>query len=314
MRPLATGAALALLLATGCHWPWMQPQPQPPAPKPGPIDQKKLAEPADYVSYLNTKANQIPGMQADLEIDCKQGGQTFGVNAVVAAQKPRYFRLKANVLGKPAADFGSNNEEFWYWVSRAEPPYLFHCKYDDLPRIKKLPFPFQPDMVLTAMGMAEYNPNGKYTVRANGGTVELIETTQSPQGAVIYKTTVINAYEATPGHPQVLAYVLQDKDGKTLCRANVESVQVVDKAKGTVLPARIKLIWPDAGPKGEKLEMTMRFYDIRLARYDEQAVGRTFSRNGLEYQAVDLARYLTSPNGVTQGNGTGLQRVSGRSP
>jgi hypothetical protein len=313
MRPLAAGVVLAVVLATGCL-PWTKPNPPPP-PSPGPIDQKRLSDPADYVSYLNKRASLVPGMQADLEIDCKQGSQTVGINALVAAQQPRSFRLKANILGKAGADFGSNNEEFWYWISRANPPYLFHCSYDDLPKVKQLPFPFQPDMVLMAMGMAQYNRDGKYTVRANGGTIELVETAQSPQGALVYKTTVINAYEAAPGHPQVLAYVLQDKNGKVQCRASIEAVQVVDKTTGATLPSKIKFLWAEAGPGGEKLEMTMRFHDLRLTQFDERQARSLFSRDEIMrragIQAVDLAKYFSNSNGVTQGSGTGLQRVNG---
>ena len=50
----------------------------------------------------------------------------------MACQKPRDFRLRAKILGTPAVDLGSNDQEFWYWISKVNPPHVYHCSYENL--------------------------------------------------------------------------------------------------------------------------------------------------------------------------------------
>ena len=53
-------------------------------------------------------------------------------------------------------DIGSNDSEFWFWISKAEPvPYVFHCGYQELARGGvDMPFPFQPDMIVADSGFS----------------------------------------------------------------------------------------------------------------------------------------------------------------
>ena len=51
-------------------------------------------------------------------MDCKQGNELpIGLDALLACQKPRDFRLKGSIGGKQVVDIGSNDDEFWYWIS-----------------------------------------------------------------------------------------------------------------------------------------------------------------------------------------------------
>ena len=78
---------------------------------------------------------------------------------------------EALVQRKPVADFGSNENEFWYWISQDNPPYLYHCNYSDLSQGNvKLPFPFQPDWVLEVVGAPGVIPDGIGFLN-NGGTL-----------------------------------------------------------------------------------------------------------------------------------------------
>src|SRR5262249_57670564 len=102
----------------------------------------------DLVYYLNFNARKVQAVQCNrLEIDCKQGNQGVGLDGLLACEKPRNFRLKAKLLGQPGVDIGSDGDrEFWYWISKAEPPYLYHCSYEEFGRGGvRMPFPFQPD-------------------------------------------------------------------------------------------------------------------------------------------------------------------------
>jgi hypothetical protein len=149
----------ALLLVTGCTPPWTNVV-KPPQNQGRYISETPTA--AQLVGQLNATSQRLRSLECrDVDIKAKQGHQTIDVLSSMICQKPRDFRLKANVIGQPALDIGSNSQEFWFWLSKNEPPYLFHCSYADMARGGvSLPFPFQPEWVMEALGMADHDPNG----------------------------------------------------------------------------------------------------------------------------------------------------------
>src|SRR5262245_37313560 len=119
------------------------PQPAPPAETP---------TAAALVDYLNRNAKQLQSLECqERDLDCRQGLQVVGLRGKMVCQRPKNFRLGAQLMGSQAVDMGSNNQEFWYWISKADPPYLFHCSYGDLQRGGvRMPFPFQPEWIMEA--------------------------------------------------------------------------------------------------------------------------------------------------------------------
>jgi hypothetical protein len=279
------------------------------------------------VVYLNDNARKVQAVQSlRVEMDCKQGAglntQSVGLDGLMVCQKPRNFRLKAKVVGQPAVDIGSNDQEFWYWISKAEPPYVYHCGYDELARGNvNMPFPFQPDMLIMALGLAEYDPAKKYEVKTYDKTFELVEQTVSPQGQPIKKVTVFNRTDVgrpgpgQTGQPQILAYKLKDTQDHDICTAVVYEAQGVRAADGqtVVLPYKVKLSWPD-----QKVEMTMWLRDLQAVNIEPDRAGRLFSRQDLaDLQGFDLARRTVdgAPAGIGQTqsyNRSGIRQTSVR--
>ncbi len=300
LRTAGFGLGIALLIS-GCG-----------SVRPGGVgvkDRERIpldAPPPDAVSlvnYLNDNARRVQAVECDkVSIDCKQGTQSVGLEGLMACQKPRNFRLKAKVVGQPGADIGSNDQEFWFWISKAEPvPYVFHCSYADLARGNvEMPFPFQPEMIMSALGIAEYDPKGKYEVRPNGNTLELTESAKSPSGESITKITVFQRQAVPVGKPQVIAHVIKDAKGQDVCVATVQEV-VVDKTTGAILPQRLKIVWPGKS-QAERAEMTMRFYDMHSQPIDPQRAARLFGRQDLVgQQSFDLGRRsVDSPGGISR--------------
>jgi hypothetical protein len=294
MRAIMAGLALGLiLLITGC------PQrdllsnnnSRPPATVP-----PKAPEPARLVQYLNANADRMSGLQSSVAMDCKQDRQSVGLDGDLAASWPRNFRLMGKALGRPAVDVGSNENEFWFWISENRPPYVYHCSHADLARGGvNLPFPFHPDMVMSALGMAKYDPAKPYQLKESPQFLELIEETTSAQGQPVEKITVFNRMEARPGEPQVVAHKVVDRQGKILCRADIQSV-VTSQQTGAILPRVVLLSWP-----GQRMSMRMTLNNPHVVNFDQQAAGRLFQRTNLTSQAFDLAR------GVV--DGPGLQRT-----
>src|SRR5260370_26846966 len=171
----------AVLLAAGCadsKWAFIRHNKD---------DARALADnpkAADLVGYLNQNAQRIQTLECPyLDLNIKQGSglaaQEFGMRGKMVCDKPRNFRLVAEALGNYEADIGSNNDEFWYWIKRDNPPYLVHCSYADLERGIKIPFPFQPEGVMEALGMGVYDPVQNYQVVPRASTLDLVTGTVS---------------------------------------------------------------------------------------------------------------------------------------
>lgn len=293
---LTLGLALGVPLLTGCnHLLGVRDRVPPQTPLP---DRK--ADVPSLVNYLNQNAKLVQNVRAKIDMECKAGKQTFGLSGLMACQKPRDFRLKADVLGKPAADIGSNSEEFWYWLSQGNPPRVYHCSYRELSTGKvPVPFPFQPDMVLAALGMADYNDKDKFELKESPKTLELVHQTTGTNGKPVRRITVFNRIMARPGEPQVLAHVLQDAHGKLICRATVHKI-MVDRHTNAVIPTRVKIEWP-----AEQMAMTMDLRDVQSNVLDPTMSARLFQRADLNgHDSFDLARGLIDTPGTVRRAGS----------
>jgi hypothetical protein len=269
------------------------------------VEQQAPTGPKELVAYLNTCSSRVTSLKSDgMWLDCKADKQSVSLNANMVCEKPRNFRLRGTLAGTCACDFGSNNEEFWYWIKEDQPPYLNHCSYEALAQGNvRLPFPFQPDMVLTALGMAEYNPDpGRYEVKVLPRKVELIENTVSAQGRPIRKVTVfarnrVEVNDMAKGRPQVIEYDLRDPNGQDICRAVVERVTI---EHGAIVPKKVRLSWP-----AQKMEIALTLNNASVNTVDPQLAQAAFRRNDLPYQSFDLARRVPDSGTAT------IERVRG---
>ena len=254
-----------------------------------PGDRPLQANAAAIVKYLNENAGRMQSVTfTAVSMKVSQDGNTGSVDGRLDCQRPRNFRLTGKAVGQPMVDLGSNSDEFWYWISKANPPYVYHCSYADLARTDVLiPFPFQPDMILAALGMAQYDPTKSYEVRPNNAarTVELIEATKSPQGQPIQKITVFRSGPVGRDEPIVVAHILRDAQGKDICKATITHAQT-DPSTGAVVPRRVQLVWP-----AEKMELTMNLQGLRVNTIDGQLAASVFNRRNLSsMKSFDLAR------------------------
>src|SRR5207253_1972708 len=112
------------------------------------------------------------------------------------------------------ADLGSNNEEFWFWLSKAPKPYQYYCSYEDLKKgVPYLPIPFQPEWIMETLGLGPYGPVERYQLESDDKTqtLRLVEMARSPQGTPLRKVIVMKARETKAPEPQVTHYLLIDE-------------------------------------------------------------------------------------------------------
>lgn len=265
---------------------------------------KETPSAAELVKYLNDRTAAIQSLESrDLDLDIKMDKQAFGVRGELFCQKPKNFRMLAKMpaLGKRVADFGSNDREFWYWISEDKPPDQYFCTYTDLARGDvRLPFPMHPDWMLEALGLGAPAPIGTpEEEQARGRTlevkktsdnrfIELYERTRSAQGLPVIKVTTLNNFNATGSQPQVVGYFLYDANNlKTpICHARVTKVQY-DQASHMVVPQKIELTWPSMN----NLSLVMTLGDISVNNPNLSSNPKLFARpHSRDIREVDLAK------------------------
>jgi hypothetical protein len=304
MRHLAAGLGLGVLLLAGCnHFAFLKSN----SPDvPGMQVTSATPTAADLVALLNDNARKVQGLECrGVDMDCTQGMQSVSLRAVMVCQKlapasggpqpavPQghaNFRMSAKVMGNTAVDIGSNSQEFWYWISKADPPYLYHCSYQDFATGRvSMPFPFQPDWIIEALGIAEYDPSKAYEVTMpRAGTIELAERALSPQGQPVRKVTILTR---TQNQIYVSAHVLRDANNREICSAKVSELQR-DAATGAILPRIVHLTWP-----AQRMSMKMKLDElITNPQLPPQRVTALFTRPVLQdVPSYNLARGFDQP-------------------
>jgi hypothetical protein len=284
----------ALLFVTGC--PPFQKKSNPDFQAQAPAATPTAAE---LVANLNDNARKVQSVGVRyLDIDCAQGVQSVGLRGWMYCQKPKSFRMTAELAGAKEVDMGSNDQEFWYWIRRNEPPYLFHCSHEEFAKGQvRLQVPFQPEWIMEALGMAEYDPTKPYHVVANKNTIELIEPTVLPQGQRVNKVTVFTRGQ---NGLQVTGHLLRDTQNKEICTATVLRSQQ-DAATGATVPKVVELKW-----EAEHLKMKLLMQNATVNAMEGQRNLEIFARpNPKDIQSYDLAR------GVSLGAPGAVRRLSG---
>jgi hypothetical protein len=297
-RVLVLAGVGAVALVAGCH---------PREIAPGDGAQAVTIKPTteQLVGYINDNAQTLKSIKTgQVALTCRQGGESVGLTGALVCQKPRNFRLRADLVGKPAVDVGSNDDEFWFWITERAgggkdndlAGKVCHCSYTDMAdgKARSMPFPFQPDMVLAALGLGECDPNKKYTIKDDDPkTVGLVEETTSAQGQPIKKVTLFSRTKAAPGKPQLVAHLLYDAKGNEICRADVLDVQSVqlDKDSRVFVPSHVHFTW-----KTQQMDMDIKLYDIEVNKANAPKV---FDRRDLsDKPSYNLARGPDAPTGI----------------
>lgn len=213
--------------------------------QPRPLPEDITAD--QLVDMMNDRAAKLHGIDAgDVVIRTKADGRSVpSLNGTLVCRKPLDFRLKGRKAFIPQVDIGSNSQEFWFWVRQSEEPLLY-CSYTDYKDGVRLPFPFEPEWALQALGMAEYDPNGDYQVKVGPKYVFLIERTNSTRGQPIEKITVFDRMSPqAPPRPQVVGYTVKDASG-IIAEASIKKVKETRLPSGeaVVYPRVVSLTWP----------------------------------------------------------------------
>jgi len=164
----------------------------------------------------------------------------------IAAERPGRFRLTAGtaVTGQEI-DLGSNDELFWLWVRRNQPPAVYFCRHDQFANsnIRQM-MPVEPAWLLAALGIVDLDPatvfDGPLPSPRGAGTVELRSWLPSAAGN-LQRVTVIDARRAW-----VIEQHVYDQAGTTLLASAVAESHRYYPVEQVSLPERVAIRLPTA--------------------------------------------------------------------
>lgn len=159
----------------------------------------------------------------------------------LAAQRPGRVRLQASTaITGPEVDLGSNDELFWFWVKRNEPPALYFSRHDQfVGSAAQQLMPVEPQWLLDALGMMQFSMSDHHEgpVPHGNGTVEIRSVVNTRSGTMT-KSTVIDARRAW-----VLEQHIYAPTGTLLASAVARSHRYYPEV-GASLPQEIDLRLP----------------------------------------------------------------------
>lgn len=161
----------------------------------------------------------------------------------IAAQRPSRVRLQASTaLTGPEVDLGSNEELFWFWVRRNEPPALYFSRHDQfVGSAAQQVMPVEPQWLFDALGLMQFSPNDRHEGPwpHGNGTVEIRSIIATSSGTMT-KSTVIDARRAW-----VLEQYIYDTSGTLLASAIARSHRYYPEL-GVSLPQEVDIQMPVA--------------------------------------------------------------------
>jgi hypothetical protein len=266
----------SLVLAIGCA---SVPFREPVAPRGSRADQ----EIADrFLAHWNQNAKQINSVVCRaVDVSGTSEGQSYTLDAMLAFQEPNSFRLTGKFLGKHEADLGSNDQEVWFWMARAQPPAVYFCKREDLPKVS-LPMPFHPDDLVQVLGSVPLDPARFRFEKGWGQFVTLISSETAPSGDPVVKRIVVDRESGRAARFEV--WDLYSNQPRKLAEAEI--LRYHEDPTGVFVPQKVKLRFPAAQTD---LTLTLRSRAIEVNQIDAQWAASLFSRgNYVNSQVVDL--------------------------
>jgi hypothetical protein len=246
------------------------------------------------IGYLNREAAKLNSIESrDLTIDVKAPAGNVSLDSgSLVVQKPRSMKMVGRKMGMQQVLVGSNDERFWFHVKRDPSDALYHCTYTDYEKGVDLPFPFQPEWVVDALGMSPIGESPGAQVKEDKTTFRLIEDT-TVQGRPAKKVTVFYKGETQGDQPQVISRTVYDSADRIVFVATTHKVHRVPTtgSRPLIVPEVIELEWP--------AQKTSLVIDLGSATKVNTPIGReAFQMPQLGSRQIDLGRDRPTGRGV----------------
>lgn len=176
----------------------------------------------------------------------------------IAAERPRRFRLTAGTAFGQEVDLGSNDELFWLWIKRNQPPAVYFCRHEHFANSSIRQFmPVEPSWLLAALGMVDLDPASVFDgpLPRGDGTVELRSWMPSA-GVTLQRVTVIEARRA-----YVVEQHIYDQSGTQLIASAIAESHRYFPLEQVSLPETVAIRLPGAG-----INMKINLANVQINR------------------------------------------------
>jgi hypothetical protein len=236
-KPLAwLASAVLLAAASGASCPQMLQRYTQPIPRALPGD----ATLTQVVDVVNNNAAGIQSLYTNHGSISVAGLPSL--RALIAFQRQRNFRLRADTaFTGPEVDLGSDDQQFWFWIKRNQPPALYSCRHDQFATSPaRAMIPIEPDWLIRALGVVTFEPGVVHQgpTPVSAGRLEVRTPPITPGG-----NTRVTVIDATRGI--VLEEHVYNPQGGRLATALL-SRHRRDPTTGITLPRHVDLQLPEA--------------------------------------------------------------------
>ena len=208
------------------------------------------------IDVVNRNSSQIQSFSTN---HASVSGAGFpSLPASLAFERPRRFRLRAGFgLTGPEIDLGSNDELFWFWMRRSQPPAIYYCRHDQFAISQAhMTTPFEPQWLIEALGVMEFDPalphQGPQPLPDERLRIDTIRNT--PEGPLT-KTTIVDSSQGW-----VLEQHLFDARQQLLA-SSVAGGHRQDPLSGLIMPTTVSIDLPPS-----KLRLRIDLGNVEINR------------------------------------------------
>lgn len=237
-----------------------------------------LEQVIEVVNRNNSQIHSFSSTRASID-----GPGYPSLRASIAFERPKRLRMRAETgLTGTEFDMGSNDELFWFWVRRNQPPAVYFCRHDQIESSEALrSMPIEPEWLIETLGISEFDPalphQGPYPLANDRLRIDTIRET--PEGPMT-KITIIDGSQGW-----ILEQHLYDAR-RQLVASSLASGHRRDPLSGLTMPTVVNLNCPPA-----QLSMRIELGNVEINRPLDNAALWTMPR----YPGSPLVN-LANPN------------------
>ena len=196
---------------------------------------------------INERSNLIRNFGCDIEIQIDDGKRIVRLRADLDYEKPIRFRMKTRSVLGSESDLGSNDNIFWFWSKRMNPPALHWALHTDLHKTR-LKTPFNPMWIMESLSLGKVNE--KADLRKTDKYWALTERRVNTMGQLVNKMTLID-----PQKERIMGHYLFER-GQMVASTEIKEWTTVG---GVSVPQKLVIIWHD-----EDVKLQWNLVNIRI--------------------------------------------------
>jgi hypothetical protein len=233
---------------------------------------------ADVMNAVNGNSAKVTSLYTTDASIYVPGAPALRAN--LALERPRKFRLRADTaLTGAEVDLGSNDELFWFWIRRSEPPALYFCRHDQFAAsAARRIVPVEPEWLIEALGVTTLDPalrhEGPFPV--GQGRLRIVTHLPGPEGG-LQRVMIVDAARGW-----VLEQHLYDARRQPIAHATA-SGHTREPLSGVTLPRSVKIEWP-----ATQFQMTIELRNVSVNQLVGDPAQLFLLPTYPGYKAVDL--------------------------